>query len=204
MNTPHDQSESLPADIAPIGAALDRLGAAERGAMPASLATRIAATAPVRGAAGDLTPRLEALSTRERMAASSTLEDRVFMATRGLITGAGRVHEPGQRGGRERGRRVGWVGRLAIAAGLLLAVGLTLPLLRTTTPGGGGAGGGAGGGGSERLASAIATDLDELAEMLDTTGAREDVAGLNVALRSVEEAMGDELLRPAGEDGGSL
>lgn len=201
MNTPHDQSESLPADIAPIAAALDRLGAAERGAMPASLAARIAATATVRGAAADLTPRLEALSTRERMAASSTLEDRVFMATRGLITGAARVHEPGQRGGRERGRRVRWVGRLAVAAGLLLAVGLTLPLLRTTTPGGGG---GTGGGGSERLASAIATDLDELAEMLDTTGAREDVAGLNVALRSVEEAMGDELLRPAGEDGGSL
>lgn len=202
-NEHHDASleQPLPGDLAPIALPLDRLALADRTAMPASLCDRIAGASAGPLTGRELAPHLDALSSSERAAASSSLEDRVFTATRGLIARAGGVHvheAADRRAGARWPARYVWAGRLAAAAAVLLVGVLTLPMLRGTdaktataepTP---------------QIASAIASDLDELAELIDFGGARDDVAGLKVALRTVEDAMDDDLLRPALEDGGSL
>ncbi len=196
------RDESLPGDLAPIALALDRLAFADRTAMPISLCDRIAGASAGPLTGRELSPRLDALSSSERAAASPTLEDRVFMATRGLIASAGgvHVHEAGDRRASvaRRPARYVWAGRLAAAAAVLIVGVLTLPILRGTDTGT------AAGPATPQIASAIESDLDELAELIDFGGARDDVAGLKVALRTVEDALEDDLLRPALEDGGSL
>lgn len=191
-------SEQLPADLVPTARALDRLAAYDGAAMPPELCERIATSTSARLMAREVSS-LDALSTSDRAAAPSTLEDRVFMATRGVINQAGaRLHEPVAR---TPGRRhiVGRIaGRLAIAAALLLTAGVTVRILEnqstpTTDPAA-----------APQVASAIQSDLDELAALLDTGEVREDVAGLNVALRTVEDAMDDDPLKPGIDDGGAL
>ncbi len=195
---PHELAESLPTDLVPIAHALDRLGAFDSAAMPAELCERIATSTATRLMEREVS-RLDALSSTDRDAAPSTLEDRVFMATRGLIVrGGARLHEPAARDVHTPGRRLFRPARLAIAAMLLLTAVLSLPLLKnsntgvlTTAP---------------QIASAIQSDLDELAELADAVdgAGRDDVTGLNVALRTVEDALDDDLLKPAIDDGGAL
>jgi hypothetical protein len=209
MNTPHEHpdanpeaiSESLPSDLVAIARAVDRLAALDAAAMPHDLCERIASSTATRLMAREVT-RLDTLGGADQAAASSTLEDRVFMATRGLINTAGvRVHEPAdRRDGAARPRRFSVAGRFALAAALLLAGGLTFITLRsnintnttspTTT--------------TTQVASAIQSDLDDLAALVDSGDGRDDVAGLNVALGAIEEALDGDLLKSALDDGGSL
>lgn len=201
-NTTDAGAESFPPELVPIARALDRLAALDRAAMPDELAQRIAASTAAHLMAREVST-LDALSTSDRSAASSTLEDRVFMATRAVITRGPsvRVHEPAERPTAARPRRMGWNswgGRLAIAAGLVIATGLALLVLRNSTTGTPASTP------TPQLASAIQNDLDALAAIIDTTDTRDDVLGLNVALRSVEDAIDDDPLKSTLDDGGAL
>jgi hypothetical protein len=201
LHEPDDRGD-LPADLVPVARALDRLGEAERSAMPPELPERIGTCSMTQLLAREVS-HLDALSTSDRSSASSTLEDRVFMATRAIIASPVRLHAPGRgRTTSQAGRRYLWAGRLALAASVLLAVGLVLPIVRnrTGTPGIAPS--------NIALAHEITGDLDELAAITDgaapDAAGRDDVVGLSVALRTVEDALDDDLLKPAIDDGGAL
>lgn len=86
----------MPPELLETSRLMDALGECDRASAPAglegrlltSLKTSVLPAAPVQGAADvtDASQRMERLAQVDQAAASRTLEDRIFMATRGVLT----------------------------------------------------------------------------------------------------------------------